>query len=66
MFAINVTVDFLDYLITKLMSVGLPKSLMQVHDITHHLGKKSNRLGCLFLFDRNLFLGLKNSKKKDS
>ncbi len=23
-------------------------------------------LGCLFLFDRNLFLGLKNSKKKDS
>ncbi len=24
------------------------------------------KLGCLFLFDRNLFLGLKNSKKKDS
>jgi hypothetical protein len=23
-------------------------------------------LGCLFLFDRNLFWGLKNSKKKDS
>ncbi len=41
MFAIIVTIDFLDYRINKLTSVGLPESLMQVHDITHHLGKKS-------------------------
>ncbi len=30
------------------------------------LWKLAKRLGCLFMFDRNLFLGLKNSKKKDS
>ena len=42
MLAINVTIDFLDYRIGKLTSIGLPESLMQVHDITHHLCKKSN------------------------
>ncbi len=44
MFAIDVTIDFLDYRINKLTSDGLPESLMQVHDITHHLGEKSNRM----------------------
>ena len=42
MLAIDVTIDFLDYRIDKLTSIGLPESLMQVHDITHHLCKKSN------------------------
>ncbi len=49
MFVINVTIDFLDYRINKLTSVGLPESLMQVHDITHHLSKKSNRMVHLIL-----------------
>jgi hypothetical protein len=44
MFAIDTTVDFFDYQIDKLTSFGLPESLMQVHDITHHLGKKRNRM----------------------
>jgi hypothetical protein len=30
------------------------------------MGDSGSDLGCLFLFDRNLFLGLKNRKKQDS
>ena len=49
MFAIDMTIDFLDYQINILTNVGLPETLMQVHDITHHLGKKSNWMVHLIL-----------------
>ncbi len=51
------------FLQKKVVWMTLPAATMAMMSNPHIA---INRLGCLFLFDRNLFSGLKNSKKTDS
>ncbi len=43
-----------------------PTATMVPHSQHRCIRQSANMLGCLFLFDRNLFWGLKNRKKQDS
>ncbi len=47
MIAIDMTIDLFDDRINKLMRVRLLESLMQMHDIAHHLNKETYNLAAI-------------------
>ena len=41
---IHMSIDFLDNSLYEFLRVWLPKRLLKIHDITHHLGVEHNRV----------------------